>query len=45
MSRAVGAGVWLVINDATEINFGYDRELPGVGRVGCNQARGFYLRR
>jgi hypothetical protein len=43
MSRAVGAGVWLVINDTTEINFGYDRELPGVGRVGSDQARGFYL--
>lgn len=43
MSRAVSPGVWLVINDTTEINFGYDRELPGVGRVGCDQARGFYL--
>lgn len=43
MSRAVPAGVWLVINDTTEINFGYDRELSDVGRVGSAQARGFYL--
>jgi hypothetical protein len=43
MSRAVSAGTWLVINDTTEINFGYDRELVGVGRVGSAQARGFYL--
>jgi hypothetical protein len=43
MSRAVPAGTWLVINDTTEINFGYDRELTGVGRVGSAQARGFYL--
>lgn len=43
MSRAVPAGIWLVINDTTEINFGYDRQLTGVGRVGSAQARGFYL--
>ncbi|MGH9806360.1 MAG: IS4/Tn5 family transposase DNA-binding protein [Terriglobia bacterium] len=43
MSRAVGAGVWLVLNDTTEINFGYDRDLTGVGRVGSLQNRGFYL--
>jgi hypothetical protein len=43
LSRAVPAGTWLVINDTTEINFGYDRELTGVGRVGSAQARGFYL--
>lgn len=43
MSRAVPTGTWLVINDTTEINFGYDRELVGVGRVGSAQARGFYL--
>lgn len=42
-TRAVGPGVWLVINDTTEINFGYDRVLTGVGRVGSLQARGFYL--
>lgn len=43
MTRAVSAGTWLVVNDTTEINFGYDRELVGVGRVGSAQARGFYL--
>lgn len=43
MSRAVSAGVWLVINDTTEINFGYDRQLTEVGRVGSAQGRGFHL--
>ena len=43
MTRGVPAGTWLVINDTTEINFGYDRQLTGVGRVGSAQARGFYL--
>lgn len=43
-TRAVGPGTWLVINDTTEINFGYDRDLPGVGRVGqLPNGRGFYL--
>jgi hypothetical protein len=44
-TRAVSAGTWLVINDTTEINFGYDRQLRGVGRVGSAQApaRGFFL--
>jgi len=41
-SRAVPAGVWLVINDTTEVSFGYDRQLESVGRVG-NDARGFFL--
>lgn len=43
MSRAVAPGTWLVLNDTTEINFGYDRVLEGVGRVGSLQSRGFYL--
>lgn len=43
MSRAVPPGTWLLLNDTTEINFGYDRLLEGVGRVGSLQARGFYL--
>ncbi|MGH7191910.1 MAG: IS4 family transposase [Candidatus Saccharimonadales bacterium] len=42
-SRTLAAGVCLVLNDTTEINFGYDRQLSGVGRVGSAQARGFYL--
>jgi Transposase DNA-binding/Transposase Tn5 dimerisation domain len=43
LTRAVEPGIWLVLNDTTEINFGYDRSLAGVGRVGTAQARGFYL--
>ena len=43
-TRAVGSGTYLVINDTTEINFGCDRRLSGVGRVGSTAAaRGFYL--
>jgi hypothetical protein len=40
---SLSIGNWLVINDTTEINFGHDRELTGVGRVGSMQGRGFYL--
>ena len=43
LSRDVAPGTWLVINDTTEINFGYNRDLPGVGRVGSTDAQGFYL--
>jgi hypothetical protein len=32
------AGVSLVINDTTEINFRYNRQLSDVGRVGSHQA-------
>jgi hypothetical protein len=43
-TRAVGAGTFLVINDTTELSFGYARDLPGVGRVGnATDGRGFYL--
>lgn len=43
-TRAVEPGTWLVINDTTELNFGYDRDLAGVGRVGSGtKDRGFYL--
>jgi len=42
-TRAVEQGVWLVINDTTEINFGFDRQIRGAGRVGSADARGFYL--
>lgn len=42
-ARAVGPGTYLVINDTTELNFGDDRDLPGAGRVGPGQGRGFYL--
>jgi hypothetical protein len=43
-TRGVGSGTFLVINDTTEICFGYDRDLPGAGRVGATpHGRGFYL--
>jgi hypothetical protein len=43
-ARAVGPGTWLVLNDATELCFGYQRDLPGAGRVGGSlDGRGFYL--
>lgn len=42
LSRAVGPGTWLVINDTTELHFGYHRDLPGTGRVG-SYGQGFYL--
>lgn len=42
-SRNVGPGTWLVINDTTQINFGRLRDIDGIGRVGSNQGRGFYL--
>ena len=43
LTRAVEPGIWLVLNDTTEVNFGCDRDLFGVGRVGSNQGRGFFL--
>jgi hypothetical protein len=43
LTRAVKPGTWLVVDDTTEINFGRDRDLSGVGRVGSNQGRGFFL--
>lgn len=43
-TRAVESGTFLVINDTTEVCFGYDRDLPGTGRVGnAAEGRGFYL--
>ncbi len=43
-TRAVGPGTWLILNDTTELDFGYRRDLPGAGRVGNNlDGRGFYL--
>jgi hypothetical protein len=43
LTRAVEPGVWLVINDTTEVHFGYNRNLPGTGRVGNIHGQGFYL--
>jgi hypothetical protein len=42
-SRAVGPGTWLVINDTTELDFGYAREIPGAGRTGSGKGTGFFL--
>lgn len=36
-------GVWLILNDTTELNFGYRREIEGIGRVGSAEGRGFFL--
>jgi hypothetical protein len=36
-------GVWLILNDTTELNFGYLREIEEIGRVGSADDRGFFL--
>jgi hypothetical protein len=36
-------GVWLILNDTTELDFGYLREIEGIGRVGSDKGRGFFL--
>ena len=33
----------LILNDTTEINYGDERQIEGVGRVGSTDALGFYL--
>ena len=40
---AMREGVWLIINDTTELNFGYLREIEGIGRVGRESSRGLFL--
>ena len=40
--NAMRDGVWLVINDTTELNFGYLREIEDIGRVGTEANRGFF---
>ena len=37
------AGLWLILNDTTELNSGYRRDIEGIGRVGCEDGRGFFL--
>ena len=39
----MSSGVWLIINDTTELNFGYLRDIEGIGRVGSLKDRGFFL--
>ncbi len=37
-------GVWLILNDTTELNFGRLRDIEGIGRVGSSdEGRGFFL--
>ena len=36
-------GLWLILNDTTELNYGYRRDIEGIGRVGCEDGRGFFL--
>lgn len=36
-------GLWLILNDTTELNFGCLRKIEGVGRVGSKESRGFFL--
>src|SRR5688500_5797812 len=42
-TRTVGAGTWLVLNDTTELNYGVNRDIEGLGRVGDGFGRGFFL--
>jgi len=37
------AGLRLILNDTTESNFGYGCDIEGLGRVGCEDGRGFFL--
>jgi len=41
--EAMHDGVWLILNDTTELNFGYCREIEDIGRVGADSNRGFFL--
>ena len=43
VTQAAARGVCLILNDTTEINYGHDREIEGIGRVGSAGASGFYL--
>src|SRR5262249_15824951 len=43
MARAVGPGTGLVINETTELGFGYGREISGAGRTGSANGCGFFL--
>jgi hypothetical protein len=42
-TRAVTAGTWLILNDTTELNYGVNRDIRGLGRVGDGLGRGFFL--
>ncbi len=36
-------GTYLVVSDTTELDFGYLRQVPGLGRLGAMDRRGFFL--
>jgi hypothetical protein len=42
-TRQLSPGEYLVISDTTELDFGFLREVPGLGRVGGMKRRGFFL--
>lgn len=42
-TQQLAPGTYLVISDTTELDFGYLRDVPGLGRVGGTQHRGFFL--
>ena len=41
--RQTSQGVWLILGDTTELNYGYLRDVEGIGRVGSEKDRGFFL--
>lgn len=41
--QQTGEGVWLILNDTTELNYGYLRDIEGIGRIGSKHGRGFFL--
>jgi hypothetical protein len=42
-TRAVGAGVYLVLGDTTEVDFGFRRDVPGLSQIGNGNGTGFLL--
>lgn len=42
-TRAVDGGTWLILNDTTELNYGVNRDIEDLGRVGDGLGRGFFL--
>jgi hypothetical protein len=42
-THQLAPGEHLVISDTTELDFGYLREVPGLGRIGATKRRGFFL--
>jgi hypothetical protein len=42
-TRAVGPGRYLVLADTTEIDFGYERDIAGLSRIGNGSGNGFLL--